>query len=199
MQIRRLSTEDYYHLEELVSIRVGTNKFFSDFVTNKDSATEDDQLEYKKRWLAGMLRWYLTPNDTHDLYGAFLDDGTLVSCMSWRSDLPAPWNDGWVVGNLKSRPGYSFRTNGILLLWTKMFEICEAKGLKRWHMVIVEDNKNRYQAVADRYFKDIDSSYSYDWTFIIPPDTQPSEDWVWGTMGRTLLNKEIRVRTGTKK
>jgi hypothetical protein len=36
-------------------------------------------------------------------------------------------------------------------------------------------------------------------TFIVPPNMQPTEDWVWGTMGRNLLNKEIRVRTGTKK
>ena len=146
-----------------------------------------------------MEKWYLNPNDNlHYLYGYFEDD-LLVSCMSWRCDLPAPYNDGWVVGNLKSRPGYSVKTNGMLELWTKMFEICEGLGLKKWHMVIPAGNSRRYQAVADRYFKEIDSSYDYEWSIIVPPNTQPDIDWVWGSMGKVVLNTEIRVRTGTKK
>ena len=132
------------------------------------------------------------------MYGWY-DNNTLISCMSWRCDLSAPDNDGWVVGNLKSRPGYTVKTNGMLEIWNKMFEICEGMGLKKWHMVIPEGNSRRYQVVADRYFKDIDNSYDYEWSVIVPPNTQPELDWVWGSMGRIKLNTEIRVRTGTKK
>ena len=135
---------------------------------------------------------------THYLYGWYVD-GILISCMGWRCDLPAPYNDGWVVGNLKSRPGYTVKTNGMLELWNKMFEICEGKGLTKWHMVIPASNSRRYQLVADRYFKEIDSSYEYDWSVIVSPNERPIQDWVWGSMGRIKLNTEIRVRTGTKK
>ena len=60
-------------------------------------------------------------------------------------------------------------------------------------------SKRKYQAVADRYFKDIDSTYDYEWSLIIPPRTRPDIDWVYGTMGRILLDVELRLRTGTKK
>jgi len=199
MEMRRLGVNDYPHLEEIISVRAATKKFVNTFMNDDKPVTVADEEEYKTRWLAGMQKWYLTDSVTHDLYGAFSDDGVLLSCMSWRSDLPGQWSDGWVVGNLKARPGHSFMNNGILPLWKKMFEVCENKGLKRWHMLIIEGNRNKYQAIADRYLKDIDDSYSYEWTFIVPPNMQPTEDWVWGTMGRNLLNKEIRVRTGTKK
>ena len=159
----------------------------------------NDILTYRQRWLEGMEKHYLNPtDDKHFLYGWY-DNDLLVSCMGWRCDLPAPYEDGWVVGNLKSRPGYTVKTNGMLQLWNKMFEMCEGMGLKRWHMVIPEGNSRRYQAVADRYFKNIDDSYVYDWTIIVPPDTKPDIDWVWGSMGRIKLNTELRVRTGTKK
>jgi hypothetical protein len=158
-----------------------------------------DILTYRQRWLEGMEKHYLnSSDDKHFLYGWYIND-VLVSCMGWRCDLPAPYDDGWVVGNLKSRPGYTIKTNGMLQLWTKMFEICEGMGLKKWHMVIPEGNSRRYQAVADRYFKNIDDSYSYEWSIIVPPDTKPDIDWVWGSMGRVKLNTELRVRTGTKK
>ena len=189
--IHRLDLSHLDDLKDLVSTKAAL----------KDLVVEDlhNALTYRARWIEGMQKYYLNPDDdSHFLYGWYEDD-KLVSCMGWRCDLPKPWNDGWVVGNLKSRPGYNVRSNGMLELWNKMFEICEGKGLKRWHMVIPEGNSRRYQAVADRYFKDIDSSYDYTWTIIVPPNTQPDIDWVWGSMGRILLNSEIRVRTGTKK
>ncbi len=187
----RLTLEDLDQLNELVNTKAVVKDLMADDLANV--------LRYRVKWLEGMKQHYLNSDSTtHYMYGWYVDD-VLVSCMSWRCDLPAPWNDGWVVGNLKSKPGYSVRTNGMLQLWNKMFEICEGLGLKRWHMVIPQNNSRRYQAVADRYFKDIDSSYDYEWSIIVPPNTQPEIDWVWGSMGRILLNSEIRVRTGTKK
>ncbi len=188
--IKRLDMSDLDQLKELVNTKSNITDVLADDV--------GDILRYRSRWLEGMQKHYLKNNNTHFLYG-YYKDNVLVSCMGWRCDLPAPWNDSWVVGNLKSRPGFSVRTNGMLELWTKMFEECEAKGLKRWHMVIPQNNSRRYQAVADRYFKDIDGSYDYEWSIIVPPNTQPDIPWVWGSMGRVLLNSEIRVRTGTKK
>jgi hypothetical protein len=188
--LRRLDITDLDALKDLVSTKAVV----------KDTLPEDlaHALTYRARWLEGMTKHYLNHNDTHYLYGWY-DDGKLISCMGWRCDLPAPWNDGWVVGNLKSRPGYTVKSNGMLQLWNKMFEVCEGLGLKRWHMVIPQSNSRRYQAVADRYFSSIDSSYDYDWSIIVPPNTRPDIDWIWGSMGRILLNTEIRVRTGTKK
>lgn len=190
--IKRLDMHDFEQLKELVNTKSNITDVLADDV--------GDILRYRSRWLEGMQKHYLSGDNakTHYLYGYFKDD-VLISCMAWRCNLPAPWNDGWVVGNLKSRPGNSVRTNGMLELWNKMFEICEGLGLKRWHMVIPQNNSRRYQAVADRYFKDIDSSYDYEWSVIVPPKTQPDIPWVWGSMGRVLLNSEIRVRTGTKK
>jgi len=190
MEFRRLDTRD---IKELTAI-VNAKSNVADVIP--DQLGEVGQ--YRTRWIEGMIRYYLVTNDTHYLYGAF-NGNELISCMSWRCDLPDPWNDGWVVGNLKAKPGYSIRTNGIVEMWKIMFEICESKGLKRWHMVIPYKNQNKYQAVADRYFRDVDQSYLYHWSMIIPPNTQPEVDWVWGTMGRILLNSEIRVRTGIKK
>jgi hypothetical protein len=197
MKIRRLGLDDYCHLEEMVSIK-RSEKFLKSFMDDDEHKNQENSKEYKTKWLSGMQKWYLSESNTHYLYGAF-EDGEMMSCMTWRTDLPGQWSDGWVVGNLKSRTGKSFMNNGIIKLWEKMFEICDGLGLKRWHMVIPESNSNRYQAVADRYFKDIDSGDDYEWSIIVPANTQPSEDWVWGTMGRSFLNKEIRVRTGTKK
>ena len=34
---------------------------------------------------------------------------------------------------------------------------------------------------------------------VVPANTIPDVDWVWGTMGRIKLNSEVRLRTGTKK
>jgi hypothetical protein len=187
---RRLNLTDRALLVELVNTK--------STITGMSPLALSSALHYRLRWIEGMEKHYLPEKDTHDLYGYF-DDGVLVSCMGWRSDLPAPWDDSWVVGNLKARPGYSIRKNGILQLWQKMFEVCETKGLKRWHMIIPENGRNRYQAVADRYFKEIDSTYDYEWSIIVPPNKKPEEDWVWGSMGRQRLNTEIRVRTGTKK
>ena len=188
----RLNLSHLKDLKELVNDKGGTIK----------SVMADnlyDILTYRQRWVEGMEKHYLnSSDDKHFLYGWYVND-VLVSCMGWRCDLPAPYDDGWVVGNLKSRPGYTVKTNGMLQLWTKMFEICEGMGLKKWHMVIPEGNSRRYQAVADRYFKSIDDSYVYEWSIIVPPDTKPDIDWVWGSMGRIKLNTELRVRTGTKK
>jgi hypothetical protein len=189
--VHRLTLSDYNQVKELVNTKGNITDVLADDMGNI--------LRYRTRWLEGMQKWYLAPqDDVHFLYGYFKDD-ILVSCMSWRCDLPEPYNDGWVVGNLKSRPGYTVRTNGMLELWTEMFKICEGMGLKKWHMIIPEGNSRRYQAVADRYFSNIDSSYEYEWSIIVPPNTQPDIEWVWGSMGKVLLNTEIRVRTGTKK
>jgi len=188
--LHRLTLDDYEQLNDLVN----TKAIVKDVVADDLGYI----LRYRKLWIEGMKKHYLKDSKTHYMYGWF-ENNLLVSCMSWRCDLPDLWSDSWVVGNLKSRPGYSIKTNGMLQLWTKMFEICEGLGLKRWHMVIPQNNSRRYQAVADRYFKDIDSSYDYQWSIIVPPNTQPEIDWVWGTMGRQLLNSEVRVRTGTKK
>lgn len=188
--LRKLDMTDLDALKDLVSAKGGVRDLIAEDLAHV--------LTYRARWLEGMQKHYLNASDeSHQLYGWYEDD-KLISCMGWRV-LPAPWDDGWVVGNLKSRPGYTVRSNGMLELWNKMFEICEGLGLKRWHMVIPESNSRRYQAVADRYFKDVDSSYDYEWSIIVPPNTQPEVDWVWGSMGRILLNNEIRVRTGTKK
>jgi len=186
-----LDMSDFKQLKELVDSKSNIKEIIADNLS--------DILQYRARWIEGMQAHYLVDNSkTHYLYGWYID-GILVSCMGWRCDLPAPYNDGWVVGNLKSRPGYTVKTNGMLELWNKMFEICEGKGLKRWHMVIPASNSRRYQLVADRYFKEIDSSYEYEWSITIPPNERPDQDWVWGSMGRIKLNTEIRVRTGTKK
>ena len=189
--IVRLDMTDFKNLKELVGLKASVKDIAADELS--------DILTYRSRWIEGMQKYYLNPNsNTHFMYGWY-EDNVLISCMSWRCDLPDPWDDGWVVGNLKSRPGYTVKTNGMLEIWNKMFEICEGKGLKRWHMVIPEGNSRRYQVVADRYFKDIDDSYEYDWTMIVPANTQPEIDWIWGSMGRIKLNTEIRVRTGIKK
>lgn len=189
--LSRLNDSDFKDLKELVNTKSSVKAVIADDMSNI--------LQYRARWVEGMQKHYLNPESTtHYLYGWYEND-VLISCMGWRCDLPSPWNDSWVVGNLKSRPGYTVKTNGMLQLWNKMFEICEGKGLKRWHMVIPEGNSRRYQLVADRYFKDIDTSYDYDWSIVVPPDTVPNIDWVWGSMGRVKLNTEIRVRTGTKK
>jgi hypothetical protein len=187
----RLDMNDFANLKDLVSTKSSIKAVIADDMSYI--------LQYRARWAEGMQKHYLNPESkTHYMYGWYEND-VLVSCMGWRCDLPAPWNDGWVVGNLKSRPGYTVKTNGMLQIWKKMFEICEGKGLKKWHMVIPEGNSRRYQAVADRYFSDIDTSYDYEWSIIVPPETEPEIDWVWGSMGRVKLNTEIRVRTGTKK
>jgi hypothetical protein len=188
--LHRLGENDFEDLKLIVNSKGGVRHLIVD-----DAAMA---LRYRSRWLEGMRNYYLnTESITHFMYGWYVD-GTLVSCMSWRCDLPGDWSDSWVVGNLKSLPGYSVRTNGMLQIWGKMFEVCEGLGLTRWHMVIPEANSKRYQAVADRYFSEIDKTYSYDWPIVVPANTKPNEDWVWGCMGRVMLNNEIRVRTGTK-
>jgi len=187
----RLDLTDFKQLKDLVNAKSNVKEVVPDNLS--------DILQYRARWIEGMQKHYLNPKSkTHYMYGWY-ENNLLVSCMSWRCDLAPPWNDGWVVGNLKSRPGYTVKSNGMLDIWNKMFEICEGLGLKKWHMVIPEGNSRRYQIVADRYFKDIDDSYDYDWSVIVPPNTQPDIDWVWGSMGRIKLNTELRVRTGTKK
>lgn len=190
MNIRRLTLNDSYALKNLADSR----KNIKGLIEGASALI----IDYNQYWLDGMKKYYLVGNDTHYLYGCF-HNNVLVSCMAWRCDLPSPWNDGWVVGHLKTRPGVALKKSGMVEIWRIMFEICEAKGLTRWHMLIPEGTRTGYQSVADKWFRDIDSQYQYDWSLIIPPNTKPDVDWVWGTMGRRLHNKEIRLRTGTKK
>ena len=190
MTIKRLTMTDIADLKDLVNSRLSV----------KGMITDDTSLaiNYPTKWLEGMKMHYLVGSNTHYLYGNYKDN-ILVSCMGWRCDLPHPWNDGWVVGHLKTRPGISLRSSGMIDLWRIMFEICEGNELKRWHMLIPEDTRDGYQSVADRFFKEIDSTYDYEWSLVIPANTTPSVDWVWGTMGRIEHDKEIRLRTGIKK
>jgi len=190
MTVRRLNIDDVDDLRLFVNSRRTVRDLFDEQTSIL--------IEYQEKWLEGMKRYYLTGTDTHYLYGSF-NDGQLLSCMGWRCDLQHPWDDGWVVGHLKTRPGQGLVKTGMVDLWRAMFEICESKGLQRWHMLIPESNRSGYQAIADRFFKDIDSTYDYEWSVIVPPRTKPDIDWIWGTMGRTFHEKEIRVRTGIKK
>lgn len=190
MPIKRLTHADVNDLRDLVGSRSSVKGMMSDDVSLA--------INYRAKWVEGMQRYYLVGNDTHYLYG-YYHDGRIMSCMGWRCDLPQPWDDGWVVGHLKTRPGVGLRTSGMVDLWRSMFEICEEKGLKRWHMLIPEGTRDGYQSVADRFFSDIDNNYDYEWSLVVPANTKPDVDWVWGTMGRVEHDKEIRLRTGTKK
>ena len=189
-EIRRLGLNDVLALKDLADSR----KNIKGLLDTSASIIFD----YNKYWIDGMKKYYLVDNHTHFLYGCYYNK-QLVSCMAWRCDLPNPWNDGWVVGHLKTRPGINLSKTGMVDIWKIMFEICEEKGLKKWHMLIPEDTRNGYQSVADKWFKDIDRSYEYSWSLIIPAQTQPEIDWVWGTMGRRVHNTELRLRTGCKK
>lgn len=191
MPIKRLLQEDIDQLRDLANDRSSIKG-----VMTRNASTA---YEYNFYWLSAMERYYLVGNDTHFLYGYYDDNNQLLSCLGWRCDLPWPWNDGWCVGHLKTRQGLSVKNTGMVELWKAMFDFCESQGLKRWHMLIPEQTKKGYQSVADRYFKDIDSTYYYEWSVIIPPNTQPDIDWVWGTMGRRTHLVEMRLRTGTKK
>lgn len=190
MSIKRLDLGDLDGLQRLVDSRGSIKGMLSDDVSLA--------INYRAKWLEGMKRHYLVGNDTHYLYGHH-KDGSLVSCIGWRCDLPAPWEDGWVVGHLKTVPRLSLKESGMVDLWRTMFEVCEEKGLRRWHMLIPAETRDGYQRVADRFFKDIDSQYDYEWSLTVPAGTRPAIDWVWGTMGRVEHKMEIRLRTGTRK
>jgi hypothetical protein len=190
MTVRRLTLNDTDQLKIL-----GTKRANIKGIMSRDLSLT---ISYPTAWLEGMKKYYLVGSDTHYIYGNFLDN-TLVSCLAWRCDLPAPWNDGWVVGHLKTLPGIKLTDTGMIELWQKMFDVCEGKGLTKWHMLIPESTREGYQGLADRWFKDIDSRYTYDWTLIIPAGTRPNIDWVWGTMGRRPVDIELRLRTGVRK
>ena len=168
--------------------------------TKKTNAYSESAIsEYTFNWIKSMKKYYLTDSNTNYLYGWFDENFQLTACLGWRCGLSSPWDKGWVVGHFKSIPNLYISKNGIISLWKNMFKICESKGLTEWHMILVDGSLNRFQAVADRYFSDVDQSYEYKWSLVVPPNHKPSIDWVWSSVGKRVLNKEIKVRTGTKK
>jgi hypothetical protein len=191
MESRRLQHDDVNALRDLVHRRSTIKGMLSEEISLA--------INYRAKWLEGMQRYYLDGGDTHYLYGCHDTDGQLLSCLGWRCGLPEDWSDGWVVGHLKTRPGHGIVRSGMMSLWREMFRVCEAKGLRRWHMLIPENTRDGYQRVADRFFADVDGTYDYSWSMIIPAGTRPETDWVWGVMGRVEHVQELRLRTGTKK
>ena len=154
----------------------------------------------RQLWIDGITKYYLTPNNEHAIHGYFNDAGELMSYVGWRMDLPPPYDDGWTIAHLKTRPGTLLPSqSGLVGLWEKMFEVCEERGLRRWHAVIKDKNWSKFDSFYRRYIPKINNDYEYYDLCHIPPGTRPEIDWVWAMIGRRTWPTELRVRTGERK
>lgn len=147
-------------------------------------------------WIEAMIRYYLQGDVNHCLYGLFRDD-RLIAMGGYRSDLPEPYNNGWVVVYLKTDPDVNF--NCLNMIWGKIYEDCEGRGMTTWHCLIEPERQRKFDAWYRRNMRDINDRYTYDTSVVIPAGTQPEVDWVWGMMGRRLSKVDFIIRTATRK
>jgi len=147
-------------------------------------------------WSNAIKRYYLIGDEFHYLYGIWDNENVLQTMLGWRCDLPAPYNNDWVIVYMKSRPE---STLGFLEpLWRLMFEQCETRGFDKWHAIVSKDRYTKFDAFERRFTPDIHSRYKYETLVDMPPETQPTIEWVWAMMGRNLLKSHHEVRTGTR-
>lgn len=188
--IRELNVKDIDAICEIYFDRID--------YTNTNNPAQDPSV--RQLWIDGITKYYLTPNDEHAIYGAFNENSELISYVGWRMDLAPPFDDSWVIAHLKTRPGLLLPSkNGMVELWEKMFEICERRGLRRWHAVIKDDSWGKFDSFYRRYIPKINNDYRYYDLCKIPPNTKPDIDWVWAMIGRRTWDEELRVRTGERK
>lgn len=148
-------------------------------------------------WGAAIQKYYLGSSDHHHLYGNFVDE-KMQTMLGWRSGLPAPYENDWVIVYMKSRPSETSNLSQLEPLWRLMFDHCEAQDLDRWHAIVKKDRYTKFDAFERRYTPDIHQRYKYLTTIDIPAHTRPSVEWVWAMMGRSLLPSHQEVRTGTR-
>jgi hypothetical protein len=79
-----------------------------------------------------------------------------------------------------------------------MFELCEERGLEKWHAIVTKNRFRKFDAFERRYTPDIHERYHYETTVDIPAGSKPPLDWVWSMMGRSILTEDKEVRTGTR-
>jgi len=148
-------------------------------------------------WISGMKRYYLNDDDYHYLYGLF-EGEILMAMVGWRCDLPPPYDKDWVIVYLKSDPEKNALRRYMKPLWEFMFKECEKNGLSSWHSLIKPGRWSKFDAFYQRIIPEINNSYTYETTVMIPAGTKPDVDWVWGMMGRRVLQDDYIVRTGKK-
>jgi hypothetical protein len=153
-------------------------------------------IEFWVVWISAMKRLYLQGDVDHCLYGLFRDN-KLIAMGGYRSDLPEPYNDGWVVVYLKTDPEVSFSC--LNPIWEKIYEDCENRGMTTWHCLIEPRRQKKFDAWYRRNMIDINDRYTYHTSVVIPAGTQPDIDWVWGMMGRKLSKADFIIRTGYRK
>jgi len=176
-----------------------TNIYF-DRIELRPAAWPAQDPAVQQLWIDGITKYYLTPNNEHAIYGYFNDAGELMSYVGWRMDLPPPYDDGWTIAHLKTRPGAILPSqSGLVELWEKMFELCEARGLRRWHAIIKDKSWSKFDSFYRRYIPKINNDYEYYDLCNIPPGTKPDIEWVWAMIGRRIWQTELRVRTGERK
>ena len=147
-------------------------------------------------WIEGMKRYYLKGDLNHCLYGVFRDS-TLIAMGGYRSDLPAPYDNGWVVVYLKTDPNVSFSC--LNTIWEQIYKDCEGRGMTTWHCLIEPERQRKFDAWYRRNMMSINDRYTYNTSVNIPAGTQPDIDWVWGMMGRKLSKVDFIIRTGIRK
>jgi hypothetical protein len=190
MIIRQLDTTDTNSVVNIYFDRIDLSK--------SDNPAQDPAV--RQLWIDGIVKYYLTPNNDRLLYGAFDDQENLLSYVGWKMDLPLPYDKDWVIAHLKTREGSVLPSQtGMVKLWEKMFEICEERGLRRWHAVIKDKSWSKFDSFYRRYIPKINNDYEYYDLCNIPPETKPDIDWVWAMIGRRTWPTELRVRTGERK
>jgi hypothetical protein len=146
-------------------------------------------------WISAMKRWYLKGDVNHCLYGLFRDNA-LIAMGGYRSDLPKPYNNGWVVVYLKTDPDVSFSC--LNPIWEKIYQDCEDRGMTTWHCLIEPERQRKFDAWYRRNMININDRYTYHTSVNIPAGTQPEVDWVWAMMGRKLSKVDFIIRTGVR-
>jgi hypothetical protein len=147
-------------------------------------------------WIEGMKKYYLKGDVDHCLYGLFRDN-VLIAMGGYRSDLPTPYNNGWVVVYLKTDPDVSFSC--LNPIWEQIYKDCEDRGMTTWHCLIEPERQRKFDAWYRRNMMNINDRYIYNTSVNIPAGTQPDIDWVWGMMGRRISKVDFIVRTGYRK
>jgi hypothetical protein len=199
MEIKRLDHTDFNEIKDLfwkchlAEAERAKNKFNS---TSDISVDQIDDLW--KIWIAGIQRYYLIDDDHHYLYGIF-ENTKLMAMVGWRCDLPAPYENDWVIVYLKADPSKNALIQYMKPLWEFMFNTCESRGLTSWHSLIQPNRWSKFDAFYQRMIPSINNGYDYVTLCEIPAGTQPNIDWVWGMMGRRTLKSDYIVRTGIKK
>jgi hypothetical protein len=201
MFVRILNPDDYAAVEKIYHSNfeaVSQRQFLK---TGNHYEKDSVYMKITEMWFSALNKYYLDSADQdHILLGLF-DQDYLLAYVGIRFDLPAGFENDWVVSYLKADPDVNIINNkGMQLLWIEMFKYAESRNKSRWHTITEVKRHRAFDAFGIKMVPEINNRYEFFTMEEIPAGTRSQYDWVFAMMGKMIhYDKDYMLRTGVLK